>query len=67
MYLIRYFLSVYKEMRGLNKMCDVAVIGAGTECTNPQMTVTSTVKCSDGPGFSVRTDTTIPEDKIFYV
>lgn len=38
---------------------------AKTECTNPQRTVTSTMKCNDGSMISVKTDTTIPKDKIF--
>lgn len=38
---------------------------AEAECTNPQRTVTSTMKCSDGTMVSVKTDTTIPKDKIF--
>lgn len=38
---------------------------AVNECTNPQRTVTSTVKCSDGSIVSVKTDTTIPKDKVF--
>lgn len=38
---------------------------AEDECTNPQRTVTTTVKCSDGGMVAVKTDTTIPKDKIF--
>ena len=38
---------------------------AEAECTNPQRTVTSTMKCSDGSMVSVKTDTTIPKEKIF--
>lgn len=38
---------------------------AETECTNPQRTVTSTVKCADGTTISVKTDRTIPKDKMF--
>ncbi len=38
---------------------------AQAECTNPQRTVTTTMKCSDGGVVSVKTDTTIPKDKIF--
>lgn len=37
---------------------------AEAECTNPQRTVTSTMKCSDGSMVSVKTDTTIPKDKM---
>jgi len=38
---------------------------AVNECTNPQRTVTSTIRCADGSMVSVKTDTTIPKDKIF--
>lgn len=37
---------------------------AEDECTNPQRTVTSTIKCSDGSMVSVKTDRTIPKDKM---
>ena len=37
---------------------------AENECTNPQRTVTTTVLCTDGSLLSVKTDTTIPKDKI---
>lgn len=35
------------------------------ECTNPMRTITTTVKCSDGSVLSVKTDKTIPKDKMF--
>ena len=35
-----------------------------SECTNPQRTVTSTMKCMDGTVIPVKTDTTIPKDKM---
>jgi CxxC motif-containing protein len=38
---------------------------AHNECTNPQRTVTSTVLCSDGTPVAVKTDGTIPKDKVF--
>ena len=38
---------------------------AEDECIHPMRTVTSTVKCSDGSVVSVKTDRTIPKDKIF--
>ena len=38
---------------------------AKNECTNPQRTVTSTIKCSDGSVVSVKTDDTIPKEKVF--
>lgn len=37
---------------------------AEDECTNPKRTVTSTIKCSNGDMVSVKTDRTIPKDKI---
>ena len=37
---------------------------AETECTNPQRTVTSTVRCSDGSLVSVKTDKPIPKEKM---
>lgn len=36
-----------------------------SECTNPQRTVTSTVRCKNGEILSVKTDRTIPKEKIF--
>ena len=37
---------------------------AESECTNPQRTVTSTVRCSDGSLVSVKTDKPIPKEKM---
>lgn len=37
---------------------------AKNECVNPMRTVTSTVKCGDGTPIPVKTDRTIPKDKI---
>ena len=37
---------------------------AENECTNPQRTVTSTVRCSDGSLVSVKTDRPIPKEKM---
>ena len=37
---------------------------AVAECTNPVRTITSTMKCSDGSVISVKTDRTIPKDKM---
>ncbi len=36
-----------------------------SECTDPQRTVTSTMRCDNGRVISVKTDRTIPKDKIF--
>ena len=38
---------------------------ANEECTAPKRTITSTVKCDDGQLLPVKTDTTIPKEKIF--
>lgn len=37
---------------------------AESECTNPQRTITSTVRCNDGSLASVKTDKPIPKDKM---
>ena len=37
---------------------------AKNECTNPQRTVTSTVRCEDGSLVSVKTDRPIPKEKM---
>lgn len=37
---------------------------AQNECTNPQRTVTSTVRCEDGSLVSVKTDRPIPKEKM---
>lgn len=37
---------------------------AETECTYPQRTVTSTVRCTDGSLISVKTDKPIPKENI---
>ena len=44
--------------------CRRGAVYARSECTNPQRTVTSTVLCSDGSLVSVKTDGTIPKEKI---
>lgn len=37
---------------------------AALECTNPQRTITTTLRCEDGTPVSVKTDRTIPKDKM---
>ena len=37
---------------------------AETECTNPQRTITSTVRCSDGSVVSVKTDRPVPKENM---
>ena len=44
--------------------CKRGEIYANNECTNPQRTVTTTVKCSDGGVVAVKTDKTIPKEKM---
>ena len=40
---------------------------ANDECTNPKRTVTSTVRCKSGNVVAVKTNTTVPKDKMFAV
>ena len=40
---------------------------ANNECTNPQRTVTSTVRCADGEVVSCKTSTTVPKALVFDV
>lgn len=44
--------------------CPRGKVYAENECTNPQRTVTSTVKCEDGSLISVKTDKPIPKEKM---
>ncbi len=44
--------------------CPRGKVYAENECTNPQRTVTSTVRCTDGSLVSVKTDRTIPKEKM---
>ncbi|MBQ4259519.1 MAG: DUF1667 domain-containing protein [Lachnospiraceae bacterium] len=44
--------------------CPRGKVYAENECTNPVRTITSTMKCSDGSVISVKTDRTIPKDKM---
>lgn len=45
--------------------CPRGAMYAKAEFTNPQRTVTTTARCEDGSVVSVKTDTTIPKDKMF--
>lgn len=40
---------------------------AENECTNPQRTLTTSLRCEDGDMISVKTDRTIPKDKVLDV
>lgn len=44
--------------------CPRGKVYAENECTNPQRTITSTVKCNDGSLVSVKTDKPIPKEKM---
>lgn len=44
--------------------CKRGEIYAKNECTNPQRTVTTTMRCTDGSVVAVKTDRTIPKDKV---
>lgn len=48
-------------------LCKRGITYANDECTNPKRTVTSTVRCESGEVVSVKTDTTVPKDKMFEV
>lgn len=37
---------------------------AENECTNPQRTLTTSLRCEDGDMIAVKTDRTIPKDKV---
>lgn len=37
---------------------------AASECTNPRRTLTTTLRCEDGGMVSVKTDATIPKEKM---
>lgn len=47
--------------------CKRGVTYANDECTNPRRTVTSTVRCKSGAVVSVKTESTIPKEKMFEV
>lgn len=47
--------------------CKRGLTYANDECTNPKRTVTSTVRCKSGAVVSVKTENTIPKEKMFEV
>ena len=53
------FLSVTENT------CPRGAVYARSECTDPQRTITTTVRCEDGSMVAVKTDRTIPKDKMF--
>ncbi len=46
-------------------ICKRGYTYAENECTNPMRTVTTTVKTSDGGVVAVKTESTIPKEKMF--
>lgn len=48
-------------------ICKRGAVYANDECTNPQRTVTSTVRCEDGEVVSCKTSTTVPKALVFDV
>ena len=54
-----------KVVKVTGNTCKRGEAYANNECTNPQRTVTSTVICTDGCPVAVKTDGTIPKDKVF--
>ena len=52
------------EITVSGNLCPRGKTYAIAECTDPQRTVTSTVKTADGGVVSVKTDRTIPKDKM---
>ena len=54
------------EMVEVN-FCKRGLTYANDECTNPKRTVTSTVRCLDGSIVAVKTQNTIPKEKMFEV
>ncbi len=45
--------------------CPRGAVYAENEFTNPQRTLTTTLRCEDGTMVAVKTDKTIPKDKMF--
>ena len=53
------------EIRG--NACPRGSVYAERECTHPERTVTTTVRCADGGVASVKTSTPVPKDSVFAV
>ena len=56
-----------KVISVMGNACKRGVTYAENECTHPVRTVTSTVKCEDGGIVSVKTETTVPKERVFDV
>ena len=55
-----------KEIKSVTgNSCPRGLQYAENECLNPQRTVTSTIRCTDGRPVSVKTDRASPKDKVF--
>lgn len=54
-----------KVLKITGNTCPRGALYAEAEVTNPQRTITTTLRCEDGSMVSVKTDTTIPKDKMF--
>ena len=46
-------------------ICPRGKVYAENECINPMRTLTTTMRCNDGSVVSVRTDGTVPKNKLF--
>ena len=56
-----------KVMGVEGNFCRRGMTYANDECTNPRRTVTSTVRCTDGTIVAVKTENTIPKEKMLEV
>ena len=57
-------VDIGAEITVSGNLCPRGKTYAINECTNPQRTVTSTVRTSDGGVVAVKTDSTIPKEKM---
>ena len=58
-------ISDGKVQRVSGNTCPRGKVYAEKECTNPERTITSTIRCEDGSILPVKTESPIPKDKIF--
>ena len=54
-----------KMLGVVGNTCPRGAAYALSECTNPQRTVTTTVRCDDGSVLPVKTESMIPKAKVF--
>ncbi len=57
-------LDIGEDITVSGNLCPRGKVYAINECTNPQRTVTSTVRTSDGGVVAVKTESTIPKEKM---